>query len=106
MSEDSQSGNDASNDGAALIAEHKEVTRKLRMLSIAFPIVLMVVIVWNLTALANTVEEVDTNAVASELADRANTLKPMVEQELASVATAVKVRAMRPKMAGSHGSTW
>jgi hypothetical protein len=81
------SGSDAATlTGDALVAAHRDVTRKLRLLSIAFPLVFIAVLLMSLTGIVNTVKNVDTEAVAAELSNQAHILWPEIQRELEDVA--------------------
>lgn len=74
--------------GAALVAAHKEIVRKSRMLTFAFPLVLILIVVANLTAIGNQFKNIDTQAVSDDLAQRSGVLLPEIEGYLSDVANA------------------
>lgn len=72
--------------GEALVAAHHAITRRLRLLSIAFPLLFIGVLLMSLAGIVNTVKSIDTEAVAAELSTQAHILWPEVQRELEDVA--------------------
>lgn len=74
--------------GAALVAAHKEMVRKARVLTLVFPLVLILIVVANLTAIGNQFKNLDTTAIGDDLTQRAGSLMPEMEGYLSDVASA------------------
>lgn len=74
--------------GAALVAAHKEMVRKSRVLTLVFPIVLILIVVANLTAIGNQFKNLDTTAIGDDLSQHAAVLVPEMEGYLSDVASA------------------
>lgn len=72
--------------GAALVAAHKEMVRKARVLTLVFPIVLILIVVANLTAIGNQFKNLDTTAIGDDLSQNAGALVPEMEGYLSDVA--------------------
>jgi hypothetical protein len=72
--------------GAALVDAHKSASRQLRIISILFPVVFIAVLLWNLKAIADQVASIDSAAVGTALADKANSLMPDVQHGLDDLA--------------------
>jgi hypothetical protein len=77
-------------EGEALVAAHKDAARKLLILSIAFPIAVVVIIVGHLWAITNQVENLDTAKVATLTAERIGAIWPDVESHMSDVAKQVE----------------
>lgn len=77
-------------EGEELVAAHKDAARKLLILSIAFPIAVVVIIVGHLWAIANQVESLDTAKVATITAERLGAIWPDVESHMTDVAKQVE----------------
>lgn len=89
--------------GAALVEAHRSATRKLRIISILFPIVFIAVLLWNLKAIADQVTNIDSARVGAVLAERANSLMPDVQNgldDLASTAQPVLSAALETEAMG------
>ena len=72
--------------GAALVAAHKEIVRRMRFITIAFPLVLITIVIANLTAIGRQFRNVDTKTIGDNLSQSAGALLPEMEGYLADVA--------------------
>jgi hypothetical protein len=77
-------------EGDALIAAHKAVQRRLRILGIVFPLVVIAIVGGYLYAIVNQVKNADTEAIAAASAEKLGRIWPEVEQHLGDVAKAVE----------------
>lgn len=71
----------------ALIEAHKEAKKRARMLRIIFPLLIILIVVFNVYAMAQQVENLDTEALATETESRFHKLWPRLEEDLALVAS-------------------
>ena len=83
--------------GDALVAAHRDVTRKLRIVSLVFPVLFIGLMGFNLKAIAEQIQGIDGEAVGRHLSDRMNSLMPditMYLEELADEAQPALVSAL------------
>ena len=76
--------------GDELVQAHKSATRKLRIVSILFPIVFITVLFVNLGGIVDQFKSIDSAAVGANLSDRVNALMPDIQQDLGEIADAVQ----------------
>jgi hypothetical protein len=76
--------------GEALITAHKVAKRRLRLLRMVFPLVVILVVVLNFYGVIGQVKDVDTDVLITELERQADRLWPHVEDHLAEVAAEVQ----------------
>jgi hypothetical protein len=76
--------------GDALVAAHKKAIRNLRLIGIAFPILFIGLIGWNLMSIADLVKNIDGAAVGTQLSNHVNALMPDIDAHLGDVADAVQ----------------
>lgn len=76
--------------GFALIDAHKAAKRRLRLLRMVFPLVVILVVVLNVFSLVGQVKAMDVEALGTELERQADKLWPRVEEHLADVAAEVQ----------------
>ena len=72
--------------GEALVEAHKEMARKMRVVTIAFPLILIFIIVAYLMAIVNQIKSVDIGAVGSAFSTKASALWPEIDDQLVGVA--------------------
>lgn len=77
-------------EGEALVAAHKEAARKLLLLSIAFPVAVIVIIVGHLWAIKNQITNLDPGKVATVTAERLGAVWPDIESHLTYVTQKVE----------------
>jgi len=75
--------------GDELIAAHRAANRNLRIVSLTFPILFMGLILWNLRAIAQQVQDIDGPAVGTEISNRMNALMPDINDQLGELADSV-----------------
>jgi hypothetical protein len=76
--------------GEALVEAHKSATRKLRIISILFPIVFIGFLLFNLKGVVDQIADIDSAEVGSQLADRVNALMPDIQHSLGDLAETAK----------------
>src|SRR5438477_680774 len=76
--------------GEALVAAHKNAIRKLRILSIAFPIVFISLILTFLAGFVGQIRNVDRAGVGAGLSHRVNSLMPDLNQSMGEIADSVQ----------------
>lgn len=81
---------DGSTGGADLIEAHKAVKKRLRLLRIIFPLIIILIVVLNIYALVNQVQSLDAEEVAAGLEAEAHKLWPRLEDDLALVAKTLR----------------
>src|SRR3954452_23213177 len=74
----------------ALVAAHKKSIRNLRLVGIAFPILFIGLIGWNLMSIADLVKNIDGAAVGTQLSNHVTALMPDIDAHLGDVADAVQ----------------
>lgn len=73
--------------GDALVAAHREMTRKMRVVTLAFPLILMLIVVGYLITILNQIKAVDLGAVGASFSSKASSLWPEIDDHLISVAS-------------------
>lgn len=77
---------DSAGTGADLVDAHRSAKSRMRMLRITFPLIIIIIVVWNVYALAKQVEDIDTEAVASHMEGQFHKLWPRIEEDLTMIA--------------------
>ncbi len=73
-----------------LVEEHQRIQRRLRFLRFAIPGVAALIVVGNLWSMASEVQELDTDALATQIEARSNHLMPRVEEHFNELARALQ----------------
>ena len=71
---------------ATLIARHQAIKARLRMLRVAYPVVILVIVIGYIWSIVNQVKAIDSETIASRLQEGAHKLLPQVQDALADVA--------------------
>ncbi len=72
--------------GADLVESHRAAKSRMRMLRITFPLLIIIIVVWNVYALAKQVQDIDTEAVANHMEGQFHKLWPRIEEDLTMIA--------------------
>jgi hypothetical protein len=76
--------------GEALVAAHKQAIRRVRLLSIAFPIAFIALLLTYLSSFADQIRGVSGAAVGAELSSRVNDIMPEINESLGELADAAQ----------------
>ncbi len=71
---------------ASLIEAHRQAKRRARTLRITFPFLIIIIVVYNVYAMAQQVDSLDTETLATETESQFHKLWPRLEEDLALVA--------------------
>jgi hypothetical protein len=72
--------------GAGLIEAHKALKKRMKLLRIVFPLVIILIVVLNVYGLVQQVNDLDTEALAASFESEAHKIWPRLEDDLSLVA--------------------